>query len=618
MARRRPSTIRRQLTRVVIAAVLPVWLGSVLLLYQVHVRERALDERNAAATVHALTALIDRELAIARTAAEILATSPSLVSGDLVAFYGRASAALHARVGDEVVLSDASGRQLLSTASPYGERLPPHGNPQDLRKVFETGKPSVSGLYRGSDMRTPVISVDVPVFRDGKVGYALSIGLLPQRLGDLLRGQHLPEGWSATILDGDGVVVTRTRGEDRFVGQKGPPALVEAIARTADGVVRLETLEGIPVSSVFSRSQISSWAVAIGVPMKELTRRLWQSLALSIAMTLVLMALGIVAARSVGERLARSIRALIAPALAHGRGERVEVPPLGLAEVDDLGRAFVEGSRLLEERTAERDRAERAGQQSLAAKEAAEDAARARSAYFAYLSHELRTPLTAILGYADLIAQRAAPMDARCIKYCGRIEQAATHLLTIVNDILDYARFEAHEITLLKESIDVPELVRDAVELLAGNAERAGIRLRQEMAPGLPSVSADRLRMRQILLNLVSNALRFTARGGTVSVSVTRLAGQPLVIEVRDTGIGIPAEDLARVVRPFAQVVDLSERRLEGTGLGLPLAKGLIELHGGTFEIASEVGIGTTVTVRLPVSADLMQKDALAGPGEAQ
>jgi signal transduction histidine kinase len=597
----RRSTIRRQLTWVVVAAALPVWLGSVLLLYQVHVRERALDERNAGATARALSALVDRELARAQTAAEILATSPALLAGDLAAFHERTSAALHAEIGDVVVLSDASGQQLLSTASAYGEALPVHGNPQQVRKVLESGRPSVSGVYAEGAMRTPVVSVDVPVFREGKVVKALSVALLPRRLGELLRAQRLPDGWVASIFDGGGVIVARTDGEDRFVGQKGPPALLEAIARTSEGMVHSEIFDEIPVSSVFSRSPVSNWAVTIGVPTKELTTRLWHSLGISVAITLVLMALGIVAAHWLGERLARPIRALIAPALAHGRGERVELPPLDLAEADDLGRALAEGSRLLQERTIERDRAESAGQQSLAAKKAAEDATHARSAYFAYLSHELRTPLTAILGYSDLIARRAEAKDAKSAGYCARIEQAANHLLKIVNDILDYAKFEADELSLQKELVDVRELVEDALQLLAANAEQAGIHLKQEIAPALPSIRADRMRMRQILLNLVSNALRFTERGGTVSVGAAPGSDRSLVIEVQDTGIGIPPEELPRVLQPFTQVVDPSKPRLVGTGLGLPLAKGLVELHGGTLEIASEPGIGTTVTIRLPL-----------------
>lgn len=614
MARRSPSTIRRLLTWVVIAAALPVWVGSVLLLYQVHVRERGLDERNAGATSHALSALVDGELASARTAAEILAASPVLVSGDLVAFHRHVSAALHARVGDIVVLSDASGQQLLSTATLYDEMLPAHGNLKQLRQVFETGKAAVSDLYPGGALPGPVISVDVPVFRDGKVVYALSVGLLPQRLGDLLRAQRLPAGWIASIFDGGGNIVARTRGEDRFVGQKGPSQLIEAIARISEGIVHLETLEGIPVSFVFSRSKVSNWAVAIGVPTEELTSRLWRSLEVSVAITLVLVALGIAAAHSIGRRLARPIRALIAPALAHGRGERVDVPPLGLAEADELGRALVEGSRLLERRTAERDRAENAKRLSLAATKAAEDAAHARSSYFAYLSHELRTPLTAILGYSDLIAQRAKPKDTRLIGYCARIEQGATHVLTIVNDILDYAKFEADEISLQNELVDIGELVHDALQLLAANAEQAGVHLTQELAPALPPISVDRLRMRQVLLNLVSNALRFTERGGAVSVRVAPTGDRSLVIEVRDTGIGIPPEELPRVVQPFAQVVNPANRRLEGTGLGLPLAKGLVELHGGTFEIASEPGIGTTVTIRLQAAPDLSRNDIVVGP----
>jgi signal transduction histidine kinase len=601
----RAPTIRRQLIWVVLAAALPVWLASALLLYEVHLRERALDERNAGATARALALAVDRDLASALTAAQILATAPALAADDLAGFHVRATVALSSGAGDNVVLSDASGQQLVNTLGPHGVALPRHGNPDQLRKVLESRQPAISDLYTGGLLQRPVISVDVPVLRDGRVAYVLSVGLFPERFGKILRDQRLPPAWVAVIFDTRGVVVARTHSPERYVGQKGSPALVARIAQEAQGLVRTTTLEGTDVSAVFSRLQLAPWSVAIALPTAEVEARLSQSLRLSIAVTLALVVLGVFGARVVGERLARPIRALVAPALAHGRGERVEFVPLGLAEADEVGRALAEGSRRLEERTGERDSAEQAKRQSLEAMQAAEDAAHARSTYFAYLSHELRTPLTAILGYADLLSSRTRNVagDPRLQSYCRRIEQGVRHLLAVVNDILDYAKFEAHEIVLRKERVDIGAEIRNALGLVAGNAERGGVELRCEIAPGLPPLVADPVRLRQVLLNLLSNAVKFTRRGGVVHVGARAEAGQ-MVIEVRDQGIGIPPEDLPRVLEPFGQAKDPLSRKGEGTGLGLPLAKGLVELHGGAFELASELGFGTTITIRLPLGVE--------------
>jgi two-component system, sensor histidine kinase and response regulator len=604
----RSPTIRSQLTRVVLAAALPVWFASALLLYQVQIESRALTERDAAATARALMVAVDRDLASTETAALVLSYSPDLDSGDLAAFHARASKVMSSGIGNNVVLTDASSQQVLNTVKPFGEPLPRHGDPALARRIFETGKPAISDLYLGGVLLRPVLSVDVPVIRHGQVMYDLSIGIFPERLSEILRQEHLPAGWVAAVFDSKGVIAARTRAADQFdqfVGHKAPATLVEKMAQVPEGMVETRTLEGIPVSAVFSRSRVSNWTVAIGIPTTGFTVRLWKSLGLSLASTLVLVALGIAAARFTGERLARPIRALVGPALAHGRGEHVAIPALGLKEADEVGHALVEGSRLLAQRTAERDEVEREKQLVLDAKRQIEKDARDRSAYFAYLSHELRTPLTAILGYSSLIASRvrAASQDPKYLTYCARIDEGIGRLLGTINEILDYARYEAHEIVLHKEFLDVASEIRGAVSMLEGRAVHAGVKLQQDLAADLPKLYADRNRLQQILLNLLSNALKFTPADGTVTVSAMRANEPKLVIRVEDTGIGIPADDLVRILQPFARVEDIAARQREGTGLGLPLTKGLVELHGGSFEIASRLGVGTTVTVCLPLTS---------------
>jgi two-component system cell cycle sensor histidine kinase PleC len=194
------------------------------------------------------------------------------------------------------------------------------------------------------------------------------------------------------------------------------------------------------------------------------------------------------------------------------------------------------------------------------------------------------------------------PGNPRYLEYCHLIEKGGNHLLTLINEILDYAKFEANEIVLDRELVDVEDEIRGVVGLFTAQAEQAGVQLRHEVAQNLPSLWVDPTRLRQVLLNLLSNAVKFTPQGGTVSITAMAADGQA-VIRVKDTGVGIRPDDLPRVVLPFAQANHERTRRGEGTGLGLPLSKGLVELHGGTFEIASRLGIGTTVTIHLPISA---------------
>jgi two-component system, cell cycle sensor histidine kinase PleC len=205
----------------------------------------------------------------------------------------------------------------------------------------------------------------------------------------------------------------------------------------------------------------------------------------------------------------------------------------------------------------------------------------------------------AVLGSSQLIARHT--QDEKSLDYCGRIDTAVHHLTGVLDEILDYAKYEANEIKLHKQPLDVAAELRGAVNLLAGTADQAGVALRYDVAPNLPLLYADRVRLRQILLNLLSNALKFTPAGGTVTVNAARTEDAQLVIRVEDTGMGISAEALPLVMQPFGQVRNARTGKPTGTGLGLPLTKGLVELHGGSLTLTSALGAGTTVTMRLPM-----------------
>ena len=515
--------------------------------------------------------------------------------------------------GSNVVLRNASGEQVLNTLIAYGEQLPRNGDADLVQRVFASGEPAISDLYVGG-LHRPMVSIDVPVFRSGKVVYDLSIGFFSERLGDILRQEQLPASWVASVFDSKGINVARTRAADQFVGQKGVPALVNKMAEVSEGIVETQTLEGVASTALFSRSHLSSWAVAIYVPTAKLTLQLWKSMTLSIAITLILLALGLIAARFTGERLARPIRALAGLALAHGRGERVEIPPLHLKEADDLARALVEGSRLLEDRTA--SAIVRRGRDSRFDRKGTCGGSGPRPLRLFRLSQSRATaPLTAVLGCSKLIARytRAKSQERYSLEYCGRIDTAVHHLISVIDEILDYAKYEAHEIALRKEPLDVAAEVRSAVNLLEARAGKAGVELRYGVASNLPPLCADQIRLRQILLNLLSNALKFTPQGGIVTVNAALTDDAQLEIRVEDTGTGISADDLPRVMQPFGQVLNAQTKKRKGTGLGLPLTKGLVELHGGSFTLASALGVGTTVTVRLPILSATAEASGKSG-----
>jgi signal transduction histidine kinase len=250
-------------------------------------------------------------------------------------------------------------------------------------------------------------------------------------------------------------------------------------------------------------------------------------------------------------------------------------------------------------------------QEIIRAKNKAEAASRAKSEFLANMSHELRTPLNAIIGFAEIIKKRTFGSGSeRYIEYAGDIHNSGTHLLGLINDILNLSKLEAGKLQLQEEDVDLELAVAACMNLVAAAAHEANIRLSVTLDPEALTIRADERRFRQILINLLSNAVKFTPESGGVSVKSMRRNGG-LAISVSDTGIGMAPENIPKALAPFDQIERKVRRKQEGTGLGLPLAKQLTELHGGTLKIESEVDVGTTVTVLLPPSRMIVPRRAV-------
>ena len=232
----------------------------------------------------------------------------------------------------------------------------------------------------------------------------------------------------------------------------------------------------------------------------------------------------------------------------------------------------------------------------------AELASKIKSEFIANMSHELRTPLNTIIGFSKLLTdhnRRKLP-DADIVEYATLINDAAGHLLSVINDILDISKIQSGKYTLDSREVSIEEIIQACTNSFRLMASEAGVTLAPKIAFDLPMARGDSIKLRQIFTNIISNAIKFTPRGGTVTIDAMRANTGGVTVLVRDTGVGMSADEVAIALTPFGQVDGGRTRWREGTGLGLPIAKALVDLHGGEIEIRSRKGEGTEVAIVLP------------------
>ncbi|HEX5278934.1 MAG TPA: ATP-binding protein [Micropepsaceae bacterium] len=248
------------------------------------------------------------------------------------------------------------------------------------------------------------------------------------------------------------------------------------------------------------------------------------------------------------------------------------------------------------------------------ARDAAEAASRSKTDFLASMSHELRTPLNAVIGFSEMMASETlGPIGhERYRGYAKDIHDSGSHLLAIINDILDVAKAESGTFELFEEIFDCREAITEAAMMLRQRISEAGLRVELELPPGVMRLRADRRRIKQVFLNLIHNAVKFTPSGGKIRIHADCNVQSGLAVTVEDTGIGIAPENLKKVLQPFFQVRSSARYAQEGAGLGLPLVQAMMKLHGGRFELDSEPGLSTTARVIFPPER-LVQDGKLPG-----
>ncbi|WP_439816359.1 sensor histidine kinase [Zavarzinia sp. CC-PAN008] len=545
-------------------------------------------------------------------------------SSDQLAWIGYADATGAIRI--------ASRRELVSTSA------------RDLAWFWRAGTSSYFGTVRGvpalnqyrprtGGVVRRYIDISVAILdtrgeRRGVLGAYLDSSLMRDLASQVLARGPADSRIELAVVDGEGQLLAATQGFAASTGDLrrfGSHAAGPSLDAWTDGV---RYLSAAVASTGEGHFPGTGWHVLIRQP--EATAF---GAARDISRTVLLWGIGLglvflVFGWALSSFLARPIQAMAAAATRIRNGERDATMPdiAAVAELSELGSALrdlvgdltakeaelrtlnLTLSARVAERTAELSAANAA---LVEARAAAEKLSQAKSHFLANMSHELRSPLNAVIGFADLIHMGNLPRE-QTVDYAQDIGDSARHLLSLINDVLDFSKADAERLELDEAEVDLRDLIAGCLRMMAPRAQRDGLTMRASHDRMVTQVIADERRLKQVMLNLLSNALKYTPAGGSVTVSTGLAPRDRLLIEVRDTGIGISPDDRDVVLQPFGQVANAQNRTKAGTGLGLPLTKRLVELHGGTMEIDSVPNQGTTVRVYLPADRLILAPTTVA------
>ncbi|MEY4562249.1 MAG: hypothetical protein RLZZ618_1526 [Pseudomonadota bacterium] len=724
------TTIRARVRLLVIACIVPAWLLAVSISYFSYQRERDSIVSATVQTARSLMQGVERELAMSVAVLQTLATSSQIDEREFDGFRERAAQALKLVAADNIVLFDSELRGLMSVVS-HGNNSLPQVKSDRFPTVMTSRQPAVSGYFVGQVSKKAQVAVAVPVVRNGKVIGRLEMVFSTQRFAAFIERQGFEPGMTAAVIDSQGVIVARNRDEGVFAGKPASSGLRAQLKQRSEGSYSGRTVDGIDVMACFSRSNAYGWTVAIGVPESMFVAELRQTLLWYALGGLALLGIGLLLANLIGRSITQPLHALMAPALAIGRGETAEIEPSNLREVTGLGTALNDAQTLLRQREVARQQAEdllhesqsrlrmaldvsqigdwdldlRTGvlnhslrhDQCFGYSEPVDDwdverffshihpdereSARAymaerlrlgeawqrdyriswpdgsirwiatqgtilteqgvpyfvvglviditdrkqneelrlhgvrleaenrqinesnrlKSEFLANMSHELRTPLNAIIGFADIL--RAGPMpisDEKRQEYLGHVASSGRHLLQLINDVLDLSKVESGKFELFPEQVDLVRVADEVMGVLQTEAARKNITLLTEHGPEVEDLFIDPSRLKQMLYNFLSNAIKFTGHGGRVVLRSRQQGLDQIRIEVEDNGIGIAPPDQHKLFNQFQQIQSGYAKAHQGTGLGLALTRRLAELQGGSVGVHSTPGVGSLFFMVLP------------------
>jgi len=592
----RTFSLRTYLLFLVIATAIPVMLVGAVLVSRVVRDNRVETERRLLEAARVGASVVDAELQGTIRALQGLAESDRLVDSQLAEFRLQAERVMTTQpIWAAVSLAGLDRRQIVNTRQPVGDRLPEVTDLDSFDRAVQTRAPAIGTLHVGKMTQERGFLVRVPVLRDGSVRYVLSAWITSKGFSSVLgRQAPFPDEWVRGVVDTNGVVVARSRDSERYVGQNGTAAFLARYGKTPDGVYRDIALDGTLVYGAYSQAPASRWIAGVGVPVSIVDAAFKQSMVALAATTLLLLSIGGGGTYLLSRQISRDISHAAEDADAISLGLAPSPVSSDITELRRLQDGLVRSYALIETRQRERD--EQVARAD-AARAEAEAADRAKDEFLALLGHELRNPLAPALTAVHLLKQRGENGREREI-----IERQIRHMARLVDDLLDVSRLRRGAIELRREPFDLAEAVSRAVEMTSPIFTDKHHELVVEVPQGL-IVDGDRIRIAQVISNLLSNAAKYTEPHGRIVVDARQEYGE-VVLECRDNGSGITPELMPRVFDLFVQGERGLDRRQGGLGLGLAVARMLVERHGGTIEVASAgPKQGSTFVVRLPAAA---------------
>ncbi len=595
--------IRTRLLVLILSILLPAFLAASLAVWFVYKEQQQAQEKGLAEAARALALLVDNELENTEGILRTLAQSPSLAHDDFRAFYDYAKS-MAPPAYSTIVITDLSGKQLLNTRLPFGTDLPAgRSNLMQLLPRYAPGKAIVSDLFFAPVGKRYDFAVQIPVMRDGRVHYYLSLGMAAEMLHSLFLQQNLPSGWFASVVDRKGVLVTRSVDAEKYVGKiANEPLLQRIVAGEKAGIRYGKALDGRETVGFFSRAPKSEWTVTMNVPTEEMRMPALRAASFLGAIMLLFMGAAVVAARWYAKRTIEPIERLRLAAESLGRGEQISLAPSGLVETDAVAHALVDAGDQLQRSKADLESqvgtavsaAERA-QRALLQGQKLEALGRLTAGIAHDFNNVLQTLSTA-MQLINLTTDRARVQAL--VETCNK---AITRATVLTGQMRAFGKVQDARL----ETLHPGKAIQVAMPLLK-SALPGNIDLNLRIDDVLWPVTVDPLQLELALLNIVINARDAMPAGGGVTMDLHNeifdqprnglAPGEYVCIGITDTGSGMSADVLSRALEPFftTKAVD------KGTGLGLPQAYGFATQAQGTLVIHSIEGKGTTVAIYLP------------------